>query len=397
MIISMRATRVRARAFPCCAVSAALLTGAFFTLAAATRALAADDRAQSQPREKRPIVIGHRGASGYVPEHTLVSYFIAIQMGADYVEPDLVMSRDGVLVVRHENDISGTTDVAERPEFARRKTTKTIDGAAITGWFTEDFTLAELKTLRATERIPQLRPGNTRFDRKFEMPSFEEVLALVKAVNDERSRAVQGKGGPRSRPVGIYPETKHPSYFAGIGLAMEERLVKTLHRHGYRGRNAPVFIQSLEVGNLKKLARMTDLPLVQLLDGTGRPYDFTAAGDPRSYADLAKPAGLKEIAGYAAGIGVHKDLMIPRTPEGSLGSPSTLVRDAHAAGLVVHGWTFRAENYFLPNDFQSGGHPAALGDLAGETKRFLELGMDGFFTDQSDIGVRARDEFVGAR
>jgi glycerophosphoryl diester phosphodiesterase len=355
---------------------ATLLTGAFLALA------------QALP-EKRPIVIGHRGASGYVPEHTLVSYFIAIQMGADYIEPDLVMTRDGVLVARHENDISGTTDVAGRPEFAGRKATKTIDGAALTGWFTEDFTLAELKTLRATERIPQLRPGNARFDGKFEVPSFEEVLALLKAANDGR--------GPRARPVGIYPETKHPSYFAGIGLAMEERLVETLRRHGYRGRNAPVFIQSFEVGNLKKLARMTDLPLVQLLDGSGRPYDFAAAGDPRGYADLARPAGLKEIAGYAAGIGVHKDLMIPRTPAGSLGAPGTLVRDAHAAGLLVHGWTFRAENYFLPKEFQSAGPPAAPGDLAGEMKRFLELGMDGFFTDQPDLGVRARDEFAGAR
>lgn len=376
--------------------AAALLTSACSILSSALPALAAQERAQAPPREKRPVVIGHRGASGYVPEHTLVSYFIAIQMGADYIEPDLVMTRDGSLVARHENDISGTTDIAERPEFARRKTTKTIDGAAITGWFTEDFTLAELKTLRATERIPQLRLGNTRFDGKFEVPSFEEVLGLVKAANDERARAARDKGGPRARPVGIYPETKHPSYFAGIGLAMEERLVKTLHRHGYRGRNAPVFIQSFEVGNLKKLARMTDLPLVQLLDSTGRPYDFAAAGDPRSYADLAMPAGLKEIAGYAAGIGVHKDLMIPRTPEGSLGAPSTLVRDAHAARLVVHGWTFRAENYFLPKEFQSAGPPAALGNLAGETKRFLELGMDGFFTDHSDIGVRARDGFVGA-
>jgi glycerophosphoryl diester phosphodiesterase len=339
-------------------------------------------------------VIGHRGASGYVPEHTLVSYFIAIQMGADYVEPDLVITKDRVLVARHENDISGTTDVADHPEFAGRRTTKTIDGVAITGWFTEDFTLAELKTLRAKERIPQIRPGNARFDGKFEVPTLEEVT-LVQSLNAERLREAQENGRRHFKPIGVYPETKHPTYFAGIGMAMEQPLVRILRRFGYSGKNAPVFIQSFEVGNLKKLARMTDLPLVQLLDAVGRPFDFTAAGDPRTYADLAKPAGLAEIASYAAGVGVNKNLMIPRTAQGFLGSPTTLVSDAHARGLIVHGWTFRAENSFLPADFRSSSDPAAFGDLVGEVKRFLDLGMDGFFTDQSDIGVRARDEFVG--
>lgn len=343
---------------------------------------------------RRPLVIGHRGAPGYVPEHTLVSYFIAIQQGADYVEPDLVMTRDGVLVARHENEISGTTNVADRPEFAGRRTTKTIDGVAITGWFTEDFTLAELKTLRAKERIPQVRPAGTRFDGMFEVPTLEEVLALVEGVNAARRREAQGGEHRRFMPVGVYPETKHPTYFAGIGLAMEEPLVRTLHRFGYRGRRAPAFIQSFEVGNLKRLSKMTDLPLVQLLNDVGQPYDFTVRGDPRTYADLARPAGLAEIAGYARGIGVNKSLMISRTPEGFLGTPTTLVRDAHAKGLVVHGWTFRAENTFLPKDFQSSSDPLAFGDLPGEVKRFLELGMDGFFTDQPDIGARARDEFV---
>jgi glycerophosphoryl diester phosphodiesterase len=354
----------------------ALLIGAGVMAAAAV---------QAGEDDSKPIVIGHRGASGYVPEHTLAGYFIAIQMGADYVEPDLVSTRDGVLVARHENDISGTTDVAAHPEFAARRTTKTIDGVSITGWFTEDFTLAELKTLRAKERIPQLRPGNARFDGKFEVPTLEEVLALVQAVNSHRRH---------DRPVGVYPETKHPTYFTGIGLAMEERLVKTLHRHGYRGRKAPVFIQSFEVGNLKRMARMTDLPLVQLLDASGRPFDFTLAGDPRTYADLAKPAGLAEIARYAGGVGVNKNLMIARTSQGFLGAATTLVKDAHAQGLIVHGWTFRAENSFLPKDFQSSSDPLALGDLEGEIKGFLELGMDGFFTDQADIGVGARNAFV---
>jgi glycerophosphoryl diester phosphodiesterase len=373
------------RAFP-------LLSIACLGFLAAPPVFAED--AHARPHDREPIVIGHRGASGYVPEHTLVSYFIAAQMGADYVEPDLVITRDGVLVARHENDISGTTNVADHPEFAARRTTKTVDGVAITGWFTEDFALAELKTLRAKERIPQVRPGNTHFDGKFEVPTLEEVLGLVQNLNAERARKAREEGR-RFKPLGVYPETKHPSYFASIGLSFDEPLLKTLHRFGYRGKKAPVFIQSFETGNLKRLARVTDLPLVQLLDATGRPFDFVLAGDPRTYADLAKPAGLAEIARYADGIGVNKNLMIPRTPQSFLGAPTTLVADAHARGLVVHGWTFRAENTFLPADFQSSSDPTALGDLAGEVKRFLELGMDGFFTDQADIGVRARDEFAG--
>jgi glycerophosphoryl diester phosphodiesterase len=349
----------------------------------------ADERMERlKETERAPIVIGHRGASGYVPEHTLVAYFLAIQLGADYVEPDLVMTKDGVLVARHENEISATTDVDTRPEFANRRTTKQIDGVAITGWFTEDFTLAELKTLRAKERIPQLRPANTRFDRMFEVPTFEEVLALVQGINAERPR----KERRHAHPIGVYPETKHPTYFQGIGLAMEEPLVKSLHRYGYRGKHAAVFIQSFETANLKQLARMTNLPLVQLLSDTGKPYDFVVSGDPRTYADLAKPAGLADIATYAGGIGVNKNLMIPLGAGAFLGMPTTLVADAHAAGLIVHGWTFRAENSFLPADYRSSSDPAALGDLAGEIQRFLTEGMDGFFTDQPDIGVRARDE-----
>jgi glycerophosphoryl diester phosphodiesterase len=271
--------------------------------------------------------------------------------------------------------------------------TKSIDGVNITGWFTEDFTLAELKTLRAKERIPLQRPANTRFDGMFEVPTLEEVLVLVQAVNSERWREAAGKDERRFKPVCVYPETKHPTYFQGIGLAMERPLVKILHRFGYRGKKAPVFIQSFEVANLKELSRLTDLPLVQLLNAGGRPWDFTVKGDPRTYADMAAPAGLAEIAAYASGIGANKNLMIPLVG-GFLGTPTTLVRDAHAAGLIVHGWTFRAENAFLPLDFRSSSDPNALGDLPGEIKRFLELGMDGFFTDQPDIGVRARDEFV---
>jgi glycerophosphoryl diester phosphodiesterase len=370
----------------------ALLVG---TLALAAPQLAADNNHRHDgARDHKPIVIGHRGASGYVPEHTLTAYFIAIQQGADCVEPDLVMTKDGVLVARHENEIGGTTNVADKPEFASRRVTRSIDGVSITGWFTEDFTLAELKTLRAKERIPNQRPANTRFDGMFEVPTLEEVLVLVQAVNSERWREAGGRDGRRFKPVCVYPETKHPTYFQGIGLAMERPLVRLLHRYGYRGKKAPVFIQSFEVANLKELSKLTDLPLVQLLNAAGRPWDFTVKGDPRTYADMATPAGLAEIARYASGVGVNTNLMIPLAG-GFLGTPTTLVTDAHAKGLIVHGWTFRAENAFLPQDFRSSSDPNAFGDLAGQIKRFLDLGMDGFFTDQPNIGVRARDEFIG--
>jgi glycerophosphoryl diester phosphodiesterase len=350
----------------------------------------------------KPLVIAHRGASGYVPEHTLAAYWLAIEQGADYIEPDLVITKDGVLVARHENAIAilnadgsvreATTDVVDRPEFASRKTTKLIDGQSVTGWFTEDFTLAELKTLRARERLPQVRRANTRFDGMFEVPTLSEVLALVKAAN-ERRRDEAREGRKALRPIGVYPETKHPTYFQSIGLPLEEPLVKTLHRHGFEGRHAPVFIQSFETANLRTLRRMTNLPLVQLLSASGRPYDFVVSGDPRSYADLAKPAGLADIATYAQGIGANTNLMIPLVG-GRLGTPTTLVDDAHRAGLVVHGWTFRAENVFLPDDFDVGTDPAALGQLDGQIRAFLQLGMDGFFTDHPFLGRQARDAFL---
>ena len=297
------------------------------------------------------------------------------------------------LVARHENEIGGTTDVSQRPEFASRRTTKSIDGVAIAGWFTEDFTLAELKTLRAKERIPQQRPANTRFDGMFEVPTLEEVLALVTSINEQRRKLARGLDRKKLKLVGVYPETKHPTYFQKIGLPLEEPLLKALNKYGYNNANDAVFIQSFETANLKKLSRMTRMPLVQLLNDTGRPWDFVASNDPRTYADLAKPAGLKEISRYAAGIGPNKNLIIPRV-SGFLGTPTALVRDAHQAGLVVHAFTFRTENAFLPRDFQSSADPNAHGDMEAEIKRFLELGMDGFFTDQANIGVRARDDFV---
>lgn len=369
-------------------------------LAAAALACAAPPRPVA---ERAPIVIGHRGASGDLPEHTLASYWMAIEQGADFVEPDLVSTRDGVLVARHENAIAilnadgsvreATTDVAERPEFAGRRATKTIDGVAITGWFTEDFTLAELKTLRARERLPAVRLANTRFDGMFEIPTFDEVLQLVAQAN-ERRRATHGKA---ARPIGVYPETKHPSYFQGIGLPLEEPLVRLLHRHGYKEEDAPVFVQSFETANLKKLRGMTRVPLVQLYGGaSARPWDFVLAGDPRSYGDLARPAGLAEVARYAQGIGPGTALIVPLVA-GRMGAATTLIADAHAAGLLVHPYTFRAENSFLPDDFDIGSDPAARGDLGAWVRRLLELGVDGFFTDHPFLGKQARDAFMARR
>lgn len=332
----------------------------------------------------RPLVLGHRGTAGYRPEHTLASYQLAIDLGADFIEPDLVSTRDGRLVARHENDISGTTDVASHPEFASRKATKMIDGIAITGWFTEDFTLAELKTLRARERLPALRPQNAAFDGQFEIPTFEEVIALA-----------QREGQRRHRVIGIYPETKHPTYFQSIGMALEEPLIRTLEATGLGNKKDAVFIQSFEVHNLQKLRHMTRLPLIQLIDAAGAPFDFVAAGDKRTYADLVTPAGLRAVASYADGIGVNKNLIIPRDAAGKLLAPTSLVADAHAERLLVHSWTFRAENSFLPLDFQIGDPQNPLfaglrGDFPAELKRFFGLGLDGVFTDQSDVAVAVR-------
>lgn len=388
---------------------ASLLTAALMLAAGSACAVSGSDRPGRPVAKAEPLVIGHRGASGYVPEHTLASYWLAIEQGADFVEPDLVATKDGVLVARHENAIAilnpdgstreATTDVADRPEFASRRTTKSIDGIAITGWFTEDFTLAELKTLRARERIPALRPANTRFDGMFEVPTFEEVLQLVEQANERRRQEARADGvkAKAVKTIGVYPETKHPSYFQGIGLALEEPLVRLLNRYGYKRPDSPVFVQSFETANLKKLRSMTRVPIVQLYGGaTARPWDFVVAGDLRTYGDLARPAGLAEVAGYANGIGPSTSLIVPLVG-GRLGTPTTLIADAHAAGLLVHPYTFRAENSFLPDDFDAGSDPTALGDLGGWVRAFLHLGMDGFFTDHPFLGKRARDAFVGRR
>ncbi|HEY5102973.1 MAG TPA: glycerophosphodiester phosphodiesterase [Steroidobacteraceae bacterium] len=342
----------------------------------------------------RPLVIGHRGACGYVPEHTLTSYFVAIQQGADYVEPDLVMTRDAVLVARHENEIGASTNVADHVEFATRRKTKVVDGVTIEGWFTEDFTLAELKSLRARERIADVRPDNVRFDGQFEIPTFEEILALVRAVESERRVRAELLGLPAPPRIGVYPETKHPSYFRGLNLALEEPLLAALARWDFAGPDAPVFLQSFEVSNLMALRKLSPLPIVQLVESEGQPYDFVVSGDPRSYADLMTPAGLAKIARYANVIGVNKTLIIPRNADDSLGRPTSLVAAAHAQGLSVHGWTFRAENYFLPRRLRSSSARARRGNLAAELAAYLGAGMDGFFTDQPDLGVRGRDAYL---
>jgi glycerophosphoryl diester phosphodiesterase len=286
---------------------------------------------------RKPLVIAHRGASGYRPEHTLAAYELAIEMGADFIEPDLVITRDGVLIARHENDISGTTDVIDRPEFRSRRRTRWIDGREVTGWFTEDFTLAEIKTLRARERLDF---RDQRFNGMFEVPTFQEILDLA-----------------RRRNVGVYPETKFPSYFRSIGLPLEEPLVEALQAAGFRD----IFLQSFDADSLKLLRRMTDLPRIQLLED----------GEHRTAAQL------KEIAAYADGIGPNKRLIVPAGPDGRLLPPTSLVEDAHRAGLLVHPWTFRSDPAFLAPDYE--------GDAVREVEQFLEMGVDGLFSDFPDL------------
>ncbi|WP_329387706.1 glycerophosphodiester phosphodiesterase [Streptomyces sp. NBC_01351] len=334
-----------------------------------------------------PTVIGHRGASGYRPEHTIGSYQLALDLGADVIEQDLVPTRDGHLVCRHENEIGGTTDVADHPEFASRRTTKSIDGVSVTGWFTEDFTLAELKTLRAKERIPALRQRNTLYDGQWAVPTFEEVL-----------RWANREGRRRDKQVWLHVETKHPSYFRGLGLGLEEPLAKLLRRYGRDHRDAAVFLQSFEPSSIQRLSRLVSAPRVVLLSAAGtRPWDFEQAKDPRTVADLVKPEGLKWIAGFAQGIGPTMDLILPRTADGTLGAPTTLVKDAHAQGLLLHPYTARNENNFLPAEYRKGADPTAYGDALGAFKKYFEQGIDGIFTDNPDTGLLAAEAFRPGR
>jgi glycerophosphoryl diester phosphodiesterase len=323
------------------------------------------------PPPAPPIVIAHRGASADRPEHTLAAYALAIDQGADFIEPDLVATKDHQLVARHENEISSTTDVAAHPEFAARKTTKIIDGESMTGWFTEDFTLAELKTLRARERLPQLRAANAAFDGQASIPTLDEIIALARAATARTGRT-----------IGIYPETKHPSYFRERGLPLEPVLLKTLAAVGWTSADSPVFIQSFEAGNLQALSRETKVRLIQLI-AEGR------SADGVSYDAMVTPAGLAAIARYATGIGPARDRIIPRDAAGVLGKPTSLVADAHQAGLQVHPWTFRPENYFLAGPFRAPGNPTVRGDAAGEIRLYLETGIDGVFSDLPAAAVAA--------
>jgi glycerophosphoryl diester phosphodiesterase len=355
--------------------------------ATASPAGAAQSPADGEALAEEVLVIGHRGASGYRPEHTLASYELAARMGADFVEPDLVSTKDGVLVARHENEISTTTDVADRPEFADRKATKTVDDVELTGWFTEDFTLEELRTLRAVERLPDVREENTLYDGLYQVPTFTEVLELRARLSEELGRE-----------IGVYPETKHPTYFDGLGLSLEEPLVAALEEAGLDEEDSPVFVQSFETANLRELAEDgVEVPLVQLLSATGAPYDLVAAGEDTTYADLSSAEGLEGVAEYASGVGPEKAQVVPRTADDELGEPTSFVDDAHDAGLLVHPYTFRNENSFLPAELREGEGQAEdlddYGQALEEQRIFLELGVDGLFTDNPDTGVEARRLF----
>ncbi len=315
----------------------------------------------------RPLVIAHRGASGYRPEHTLAAYALGARMGADCIEPDLVATRDGVLVARHENEISGTTDVSRRPEFADLETTKdVVDGRSMSGWFVEDFTLAELGTLRATERLPAVRPHNTTSDGVWGIPTFAQILQLRASLSAELGREII-----------VYPELKHPRYLRSCGQATEEMIAEELAAHDLVGPDAPVYIQCFEPATLTHLRQTcgVESPLLHLM----------ASG--QTWTD-------NELSAWAVdadGIGPDKTSIIDRTAEGDLGGSTGLVEAAHAAGLFVHPYTFRAENQFLPRDLRDGADPASHGRLAAEITAYLDAGIDGFFTDHADLGVAARD------
>lgn len=296
-----------------------------------------------------PLIIAHRGASGHRPEHTIEGYTLAIEMGADVIEPDLVSTKDGVLIARHENEIGTTTDVADK--FPARKTTKTVDGASVTGWFTEDFTIAEIKTLRAKERLA-FRSHD--YDGKFLIPTFDEVLDLAARKSRETGRE-----------IGVYPETKHPTYFRGLHLSIEEPMLASLSKRGLTKKTSPVFIQSFEASSLQHLRPLTDARLVMLVSS---PASVTAAQ-------------LAAMRPYADGIGAEKRLIIPVDADGKTLPPTTVIADAHAAHLFVHIWTLRKEPQFLPASYG--------GDMAREARQFADLGVDGMFTDFPDIAAQA--------
>ena len=381
----------RASALACVAAAALVACGG------------SDDKYPTLTADK-PLVIGHRGASGYLPDHTLEGYKKAIELGADFIEPDLVATKDGVLVARHEPNISATTNVKDHPEFASRKRKAMVDGFEEEGWFVSDFTLAELKTLRA---IQPMADRDQSHNGQYAIPTFEEVLALAKS-----------EGERAKRTIGVYPETKHPTYHANLGLKLEDRLLDILQKNGLTKEDSPVIIQSFETSNLKYLRTKTQVRLVQLIDGNdvnadgsmdfslpwGQAYDLTVAGDSRNYGALLTPAGLADIKKYADGIGPWKPYLIPtRLTIGADGKPVDLNKDgaiderdrtvmaptavldnAHKAGLFVHPYTFRSEAKRLASDYK--------GDPKAEYKRFYELGVDGVFADYPDHAKAARDD-----
>ncbi|SDD30717.1 glycerophosphoryl diester phosphodiesterase [Sphingomonas sp. YR710] len=355
-------------------------TGAAMMVAAGGAAMGA-----APPRPK-PLVFGHRGCSALRPEHSLGSYAKAVADGADYIEPDLVITKDGVLVARHENNIVETTDVAAHPEFAGRRTSKTVDGEVQTGWFVEDFTLAELKTLRAIERLGALRPESQSYNGKFQVLTFEEIIDFAAA-----------ESAARGRTIGLVPELKHSTYFTGIGLPLEDRFLATIAAHDYT-RRFSLEIQSFEIANLRylrqKLGRPDNVRLMQLIgDGSVRPADVVAAGGTLTFGAMMKPAGLADVAAYADVIAPSTRAVIPLGPDGRLAAPSKLVADAHAAGLLVRVWTFRPENHFLAADFRNAEGDGArnpAGSIA-EIRRYLATGLDGFFTDDPALGRAAVD------
>jgi glycerophosphoryl diester phosphodiesterase len=375
-------------------------------LLAAAALTAALIPATAAAHEPDPLVIGHRGAPGYLPDHTLQSYALAIRLGADYIEPDLVSTKDGHLIARHEPNITSTTDVAQHPEFADRERTAVVDGVTEEGWFVSDFTLAEIRTLRALQPLPE-RPQ--QFNGRFKIPTFDEVIALAKRYSKRYDRR-----------IGVYPETKHPTYHKDLGLALERPLLKALDRAGWNRRRAPVFIQSFEQSNLKRLNKRTDVRLVQLIDANDvnpdgslayappfdRPYDWTVAGRPGTFGDLTTDAGLDEVRSYADGIGPWKPYVISTAKvdingDGQAGDengdgavnetdrkvlePTDLVSRAHARGLVVHPYTFRNEQFRLAFDY--------AGNPVNEYLRFYEAGVDGLFSDFADTAFAARDLF----
>ena len=339
-----------------------------------------DPSAQTMPET---LIIAHRGASGYRPEHTASAYELAAQMGADYLEPDLVMTRDGVLVDRHEPRLDETTDIADHPEFASRRTTKVLDGRPTSGWFTEDFTVAELKTLRAKERLPGLRPGSAGHNGREEILTFEETLQLRERLSNQHQRT-----------IGIIPEIKHSSFLRGQGLSPEAELVRLVEQYGLNHAEAPMWTQSFELATLQDLRENHGYlaKLTFLTEAEGGPFDLADSGT--SYAELVTAPALRELARWIDGISPGKEQIMPSANDGSMGPASTLVRDAHEVGLKVTPWTFRGENVFLPSDYRLGEDPGTVGRVVEEVWAFLKAGVDGIFCDHPDLAVAARERFL---